>query len=181
MPCGGRQWPRRSKLSRAKRPRHRRALAIVILLPELNSPGHVLIYGKPRGCFGQSANGRGRRTGHRYAGNSICRRDAGCWRIVYRETDAASGHPSRASRFDAMTIEYRQFEYALVQGIGGHLWKWSASIAGEGVTGEAHTKAAAIAAAVKAIDRALAVKKVRLVPPAPIDAPNLPGRLQLRQ
>jgi hypothetical protein len=65
-----------------------------------------------------------------------------------------------------VTIEYRQIEYALAQGVGGHLWKWSASIpAGEVVKGQAHTKAAAVAAAEKAIDRALAVKKVRLVPP----------------
>lgn len=64
-----------------------------------------------------------------------------------------------------MTTEYRQIEYALAQGVGGHLWKWSASIAGEVVTGQAHTKAAAVAAAEKAIDRALTVKKVRLVPP----------------
>jgi hypothetical protein len=63
-------------------------------------------------------------------------------------------------------IEYRQIEYALMQGsIGGHLWKWSASVAGEVITGRAHTEAGAIAAAEKAIDRALAVKKVRLVPP----------------
>jgi hypothetical protein len=64
-----------------------------------------------------------------------------------------------------VTIEYRQIEYALVQGVGGHLWKWSASIADGVVEGQAHTKGAAVAAAEKAIDRALAVKKVRLVPP----------------
>jgi hypothetical protein len=64
-----------------------------------------------------------------------------------------------------MTIEYRQIEYALVQGVGGHLWKWSASVAGQVVEGQAHTKAAAVAAAEKTIDRALTVKKVRLVPP----------------
>lgn len=64
-----------------------------------------------------------------------------------------------------MTIEYRQIEYALVQGIGGHMWKWSASVAGVAIAGQAHSKAAAVAAAEKAIDRALAVKKMRLVPP----------------
>lgn len=62
-------------------------------------------------------------------------------------------------------MEHRQIEYDLVQGVGGHLWKWSATIADELVKGQAHTKAAAIAAAEKAINRALAVKKVRLVPP----------------
>jgi len=57
---------------------------------------------------------------------------------------------------------YRQIEYALVQGIGCHLemvrLRW-ASVGSEVVTGQAHTKAAAIAAAEKAIDRAPAVKK----------------------
>jgi hypothetical protein len=64
-----------------------------------------------------------------------------------------------------VTTEYRQIEYALVQGVGGHLWKWSASVAGQVVQGQSHTKPGAIAAAEKAIDRALAVKKLRLVPP----------------
>lgn len=64
-----------------------------------------------------------------------------------------------------MTVKYREIEYALVQGIGGHLWKWSASVAGEVITGQSHTKAGAVAAAEMAIDRAFAVKKVRLVPP----------------
>lgn len=68
-----------------------------------------------------------------------------------------------------MTIEYREIEYALVQGIGGHMWKWSALVAGEIVSGQARSKAAAVAAAEKAIDRALTVKKVRLVPPAGSD------------
>jgi hypothetical protein len=64
-----------------------------------------------------------------------------------------------------MTIEYRQIEYALVQGIDRNIWKWSASVAGEIITGQAHTKAHAVSAAEKAIDRALAPKQVRLVSP----------------
>ena len=64
-----------------------------------------------------------------------------------------------------MTTEYRHIEYALVQDIGGSIWKWSASVAGVLITGQEHTKASAVAAAEKAIDRALAVRKVRLVPP----------------
>lgn len=67
-----------------------------------------------------------------------------------------------------MTTEYRQIEYTLAQGVGGHLWKWSAFIAGQVIEGQAHTKAAAVAAAEKAIERALAVKKVRLVPPSAV-------------
>ena len=63
-----------------------------------------------------------------------------------------------------MTMEYRHIEYTLVQGIGGNIWKWSATVAGVLVTGQEHTKADAVVAAEKAIDRALAVKKVRLVP-----------------
>jgi hypothetical protein len=52
-----------------------------------------------------------------------------------------------------------------VEGIGHHMWKWSAWAGGAVVTGQAHSKQAAAGAAEKAIDRALAIKKVRLVPP----------------
>jgi hypothetical protein len=62
-------------------------------------------------------------------------------------------------------MEYRNIEYAVVQGIERGVWKWSASVAGVVVTGQAHSKSAAVAEAEKAIDRALALKKVRLVPP----------------
>jgi hypothetical protein len=82
-----------------------------------------------------------------------------------------------------MTIEYRQIEYALVQGIGQHIWKWSASVAGVVIIGQEHTKAGAIAAAEKAIDRALAVKKAQLVPPPTLrlKGPKLNRPLQLRR
>jgi hypothetical protein len=62
-------------------------------------------------------------------------------------------------------VEYRGIEYAVVEGIGRHMWKWSAFVGGAIVTGQAHSKQAAIVAAEKAIDRALAVQKVRLVRP----------------
>jgi len=62
-------------------------------------------------------------------------------------------------------MEYRGFEYTIVQGIGRHMWKWSALIADGTVAGQSHTTVAAVAAAEKAINRALAIKKVRLVPP----------------
>ena len=61
--------------------------------------------------------------------------------------------------------EYRNIEYTVVQGIGRQVWKWSASVADVVITGQAHSKSAAVVEAEKAIDRALALKKVRLVPP----------------
>jgi hypothetical protein len=66
-------------------------------------------------------------------------------------------------------MEHRDIEYSVVQGIGRHMWKWSTSVAGVIVMGQAHSKAAAVTAAEKAIDRALAIKKVRLVPPTQAD------------
>jgi len=62
-------------------------------------------------------------------------------------------------------MEHRGFEYTVVQGIGRHMWEWSASIPDGMVMGRSHTTAAAVAAAEKAIDRALVIKRVRLVPP----------------
>jgi hypothetical protein len=62
-------------------------------------------------------------------------------------------------------MRYRDIEYSLVQGLGRHLWKWSASVAGVVITGQAATKSEAVTEAERAIDRALAPKKLRLVPP----------------
>jgi hypothetical protein len=62
-------------------------------------------------------------------------------------------------------MDYRGIEYAVIEGIGRHMWKWSAFVGGAVMTGQAHNKQAAMVAAEKAIDRALAIKKVRLVPP----------------
>jgi hypothetical protein len=62
-------------------------------------------------------------------------------------------------------MKYRDIEYAVVQGLGRHIWKWSASVADVVITGQAYSKLAAVVDAEKAIDRALALKKVRLVPP----------------
>jgi hypothetical protein len=46
------------------------------------------------------------------------------------------------------------------------MWTWSTTtVAGVMVMGRAHTKAGAIAAAEKAIDKAFGVNSVRLVPP----------------
>ena len=62
-------------------------------------------------------------------------------------------------------MKYRDIEYAVVQGVGRHMWKWSASVGDVVITGQAYSKLAAVVEAEKAIDRALALKKVRLVPP----------------
>ena len=62
-------------------------------------------------------------------------------------------------------MEYRGVDYAIVEGAGGHMWRWSTLIGGAVKTGQAHSKQAAMVSAEKAIDRALAIKKIRLVPP----------------
>jgi hypothetical protein len=62
-------------------------------------------------------------------------------------------------------MRYRDIECTVVQGIERGVWKWSASVAGAVIMGQAASKSEAVAAAEKAIDRALAAKKVRLVPP----------------
>ncbi len=64
-----------------------------------------------------------------------------------------------------LMMKYRDIEYTVLQGIERGVWKWTASVAGVVIMGEAAIKSKAVAAAEKAIDRALAAKKVRLVPP----------------
>jgi hypothetical protein len=62
-------------------------------------------------------------------------------------------------------MNYRGIEYSIVQGLGRNVWKWSASVAGVAISGQEPIKKAAVAAAERAIDRELAPKKLRLVPP----------------
>jgi hypothetical protein len=62
-------------------------------------------------------------------------------------------------------MKYRDIEYTVVQGIERGVWRWSVSVAGVMVMGQAATKSQAVTAAERAIDRALAVKRMRLVPP----------------
>jgi hypothetical protein len=62
-------------------------------------------------------------------------------------------------------MRYRDIEYSVVQGIERGVWKWSASVAGVVISGQEPIKSEAVTAAEKAIDRALALKKVPLVPP----------------
>ena len=64
-----------------------------------------------------------------------------------------------------MELKYRDVEYTVVQGIGRQLWKWGFALEAKAVTGQAATKAEAVAEAERAIDRALASKKLKLVRP----------------
>jgi hypothetical protein len=66
-------------------------------------------------------------------------------------------------------MRYRDIEYTVVQGIERGVFKWSASVAGVVITGQEPSKSAAVAEAEKAIDRALAPKKVQLDPPPRLD------------
>ena len=62
-------------------------------------------------------------------------------------------------------MRHRDIEYSVFQGIGRHVWKWSVSLdADHRVAGQAMTKAKAMTRAEHAIDRALAAKKLRLIP-----------------
>ena len=62
-------------------------------------------------------------------------------------------------------MDYRGVEYTVVQGIGRQLWKWGLAVEGKALTGQAATKAEAVAEAERAIDRALSLKKLRLIRP----------------
>jgi len=61
-------------------------------------------------------------------------------------------------------MKYRGIEYTVVQGIGRQLWKWWLAL--EAKASQAAAKSEAVAEAERAIDRALAPKKLKLVPPA---------------
>jgi hypothetical protein len=62
-------------------------------------------------------------------------------------------------------MKYRDIEYTVVQGIERQVWKWSVSVADVVVRGQAATRSEAVTNAERAIDRALAPKKLRVVPP----------------
>jgi hypothetical protein len=64
-----------------------------------------------------------------------------------------------------MALKYRDVEYNVVQGLGRQLWKWGFAFEGKARTGQAATKAEAVAEAERAIDKALIPKKLKLVPP----------------
>jgi hypothetical protein len=50
-------------------------------------------------------------------------------------------------------MRHRDIEYSLVQGLGRHLWKWSATVADVVITGQAATKSEAVAEAERATGR----------------------------
>jgi hypothetical protein len=82
-------------------------------------------------------------------------------------TRKSSSHCETALRAPILNdMKYRGMEYSVVQGIGRHVWKWSVSLdTGVSVGGRTATKSEALAEAERAIDRALAPKKLRIVPP----------------
>lgn len=65
----------------------------------------------------------------------------------------------------SIQMRYRDVDYTVVQGLGQQLWKWGFAIGGKAMTGRAATKAEAVAAAERAIDRALTPRKLRLIRP----------------
>jgi hypothetical protein len=66
-------------------------------------------------------------------------------------------------------VRYRGIEYTVVQGIERGVWQWTASVAGVVVMGQAAVKSQAVTAAEKAIDRAFAQNKLRVIPPRELD------------
>ena len=68
-------------------------------------------------------------------------------------------------------MEYRK-QYTIVQGIGPNSWKWQVQLDGAVKLGDAVTRASANTAVVWAIDKALAPKKVRLIPPVRNEKPD---------
>jgi hypothetical protein len=73
-------------------------------------------------------------------------------------------------------MEYRGIEYAIVEGIGGHLWKWSASAGVTVVTDRAHSKQAAMVSAERLLIGLSPSKKSDLSHPS--DSIETAGRSQ---
>jgi hypothetical protein len=67
-------------------------------------------------------------------------------------------------------MEYRGVEYTIVQGIERGTWRWTVSL-GNSVSksGKVIGKPEAVAQATRVIDRALASKRARIVPPGRSD------------
>jgi hypothetical protein len=62
-------------------------------------------------------------------------------------------------------LVYKGIEFNIIQGIEPGVWKWSVSTSGsEAKNGQSKTKPNAVIAAWQAIDKALAPKKVHVIP-----------------
>jgi hypothetical protein len=88
-------------------------------------------------------------------------------RLSARATPSFTGRLGTKKSVPIFTeMEYRGIEYTVVQGIGRQVWKWSVSLDNRvPIRGQAAIKSEAVAEAERAIDRALAPKKLRLVQP----------------
>jgi hypothetical protein len=62
-------------------------------------------------------------------------------------------------------MEYRGKHYSVVQSLRHHTWKWSVDVNGRVKSGKALSREVGIQLAERVIDRALATKKNRRVPP----------------
>jgi hypothetical protein len=63
-------------------------------------------------------------------------------------------------------MKYRGLEYSVVQGIERGKWRWSVTLANNIARfGQAISKETAAEEAERTIDKALAIKRLRLVPP----------------
>jgi hypothetical protein len=62
-------------------------------------------------------------------------------------------------------MKYRDIELTVVQGLGRQIWKWSASVKGIAIRGQAAIKAEAVSEAERLIDRVLAPTKLKLIKP----------------
>jgi hypothetical protein len=68
------------------------------------------------------------------------------------------------------SMDHRGIEYTIVQGIGRDTWRWTVSLGNNiSKSGQAIGKPEAVAQATRAINRALARKSERLVPPGHSD------------
>lgn len=74
---------------------------------------------------------------------------------------------ARREREEDFPMIYRETEYSVVQGIRRGVWKWAFSHDGVYSHGQAESKAEAVVAVERAIDRALAPKKIKLERPDP--------------
>jgi hypothetical protein len=86
-------------------------------------------------------------------------------KIRWNPPDQILGRKRNPRPTGSANMKHRGIEYAIVEGTGGHMWRWSTFVGGAVATGQAHSKQAATISAEKTIDRALAVKKIRPVPP----------------